>query len=89
MFTGVLTNTQIVATRAISNALNGFLINGTTDVMTISGNQIVCNGASGMALTLTPGIAPVRDVIVSGNTLDRNAFSLPASAFRSAAAQRW
>jgi CSLREA domain-containing protein len=77
-FTGVLTNTQIEATRAISNALNGFLINGTTDVMTISGNEIVGNGASGMALTLTPGVAPVRDVIVSGNTLDRNAFSSPA-----------
>jgi CSLREA domain-containing protein len=77
-FTGVLTNTQIVATQAISNTLNGFLINGTTDVMTISGNEIVGNGASGMTLTLTPGIAPVRDVIVSGNTLDRNAFSSPA-----------
>jgi CSLREA domain-containing protein len=77
-FTGVLTNTQIVATRAISNALNGFLINGTTDVMTISGNEIVGNGASGMALTLTPGVAPVRDVIVSGNTLDRNAFNSSA-----------
>ncbi len=78
LFTGVLTATQIEATQAISNTLNGFLISGATDVMTIASNQIIGNGAAGMALTLTPGAAPVRDVIVSGNTLDRNAFTLPA-----------
>lgn len=77
-FTGVLTNTQIASTQVISNALNGFLVNGATDGMMMTGNEVVGNGASGMALTLTPGIAPVRDVIVSGNMLDRNAFSSPA-----------
>lgn len=75
---GVLTATQIASTQAISNTLNGFLVNGATDGMTISGNTILGSGAAGMALTLTPGPAPVRDVIVSGNTLDRNAFSSPA-----------
>ncbi|MDW8147428.1 MAG: right-handed parallel beta-helix repeat-containing protein [Roseiflexaceae bacterium] len=72
--TGVLTATQIALTQAISNTLNGFLISGATDGMTMSENTITGSGAAGMALTLTPGPAPVRDVIVFGNTLDRNAF---------------
>lgn len=76
--TGVLTATQIESSQAISNTLNGFLVNGATDGMTIAGNTILGSGAAGMALTLTPGPAPVRDVIVSGNMLDRNAFSSPA-----------
>jgi CSLREA domain-containing protein len=76
--TGVLTATQIASTQAISNTLNGFLVNGATDGMNISNNTIIGSGAAGMALTLTPGPAPVRDVIVSGNTLDRNAFGSPA-----------
>lgn len=76
--TGVLTNTQVASTQAISNTLNGFLINGATDTMTVTNNTITGNGASGMALTLTPGPAPVRDVVVSDNMLDRNAFTSPA-----------
>lgn len=76
--TGVLTATQIASSQAISNTLNGFLVNGATDGMTILDNTINGSGAAGMALTLTPGPAPVRDVIVSGNSLDRNAFLSPA-----------
>ncbi|PMP77899.1 MAG: hypothetical protein C0183_16830, partial [Roseiflexus castenholzii] len=76
--TGVLTATQIESSQAISNTLNGFLVNGATDGMMMSSNTIIGNGAAGMALTLTPGVAPVRDVMVTGNILDRNAFSSPA-----------
>lgn len=80
--TGVLTATQVASTQAISNTLNGFLISGATDTMTVANNTIIGNGASGMALTLTPGPAPVRDVVVSDNVLDRNAFTSPAFGIR-------